>query len=225
MVVDGSPVIDDRLGLEHGVERLDREDFVADAGAERLDELVLPGGARLDEAAAAAAEPAPVADGVRGHLGAVVHPHELRCGAALTDDLVEHPHRVVGVDRAGNTDRQGLAGVLIDHVEQLQRAAVDGRVELEVQRPDVIRALRPQPLRGHSRVAKAKPFPFALRHAQALLAPQPLNLLAVHRPALVADSAPGQPVTPTRVLRGELPQPRAERVVALASATMIVALG
>src|SRR6266566_3975114 len=169
--------------------------------------------------------PAPVADGVRGHLGAVVHPHELRCGAALTDDLVEHPHRVVGVDRAGNTDRQGLAGVLIDHVEQLQRAAVDGRVELEVQRPDVIRALRPQPLRGHSRVAKAKPFPFALRHAQALLAPQPLNLLAVHRPALVADSAPGQPVTPTRVLRGELPQPRAERVVALASATMIVALG
>ena len=31
VVVDGSPVIDDRLGLEHGVERLDREDFVADA--------------------------------------------------------------------------------------------------------------------------------------------------------------------------------------------------
>ena len=64
VVVDGSPVIDDRLGLEHGVERLDREDFVADAGAKRLDERVLPGGARLDEAAAAAAEPAPVADGV-----------------------------------------------------------------------------------------------------------------------------------------------------------------
>ena len=38
-----------------GVERLDREDFVADAGAERLDERVLPRGARLDEAAAAAA--------------------------------------------------------------------------------------------------------------------------------------------------------------------------
>src|SRR5436190_10604682 len=52
--------------------------------------------------------------------GPFVHPHELRCGAALTDDLVEHPHGVVGVDRASNTDRQGLPGVLVDDVEQLQ---------------------------------------------------------------------------------------------------------
>ena len=68
----------------------------------------------------AAAEAAPVADGVRGHLGAVVHPHELRGGAALADDLVEHPDGVVGVDRARDADRQGLAGVLVDDVEQLQ---------------------------------------------------------------------------------------------------------
>ena len=85
--------------------------------------------------------------GVRGHLGAVVHPHELRAGAALADDLVEHADGVVGVDRAGDPDRQGLAGVLVDDVEQLQRAAVGRGVELEVQRPDVVRPLRPQPLR------------------------------------------------------------------------------
>jgi hypothetical protein len=42
--------------------------------SERLDERVLPGRARLDEAATAAAEPAPVPEGVRGHLGAVIHP-------------------------------------------------------------------------------------------------------------------------------------------------------
>jgi hypothetical protein len=57
LVVDLSPVIYDRLRLEHGVERLDGEHFVADAGAERLDERVLPRGSGLDEASARAAEP------------------------------------------------------------------------------------------------------------------------------------------------------------------------
>ena len=52
VVVDGSPVSDDRLRLEHGVECLDREHFVADAGAERLHERVLPRRAALDEAEA-----------------------------------------------------------------------------------------------------------------------------------------------------------------------------
>ena len=101
----------------------------------------------------AAAEAAPVAEGVRGHLGAVVHPHELGGGAALADDLVEHPDGVVGVDRAGDADRQGLAGVLVDDVQQLQRPAVDGRVELEVQRPDVVGPLGPQPL-GRARSSR-----------------------------------------------------------------------
>jgi hypothetical protein len=55
VVVDGSPVSDDRLRLEHGVACLDREHLVADAGAERLDERVLPRRAGLDEAAASCA--------------------------------------------------------------------------------------------------------------------------------------------------------------------------
>ena len=99
VVVDVFPVIYDRLRLDHRVERVDREHLVADAGAERLHERVLPRGARLDEAALGPAEAAPVPQGVGGHLGAVVHPDELRAGAALADDLVEHPGRVVGVDR------------------------------------------------------------------------------------------------------------------------------
>ena len=43
VVVGLSPVIYDRLRLEHRVERLDGEHLVADARAERLDERVLPG--------------------------------------------------------------------------------------------------------------------------------------------------------------------------------------
>src|SRR5471032_1973523 len=72
----------------------------------------------LDEAAAGTAEPAPVADGARGHLRAVVHPAELGCAAAFTDDLVEHSHGVIGVDRTGDADRECLAGVLVNDVQQ-----------------------------------------------------------------------------------------------------------
>jgi hypothetical protein len=62
--------------------------------------------------------------------GRVVHPYELRRGAALADDLVEHPHGVIGVDRAGDADRERLAGVLVDDVEQLQRPAVGRSVDV-----------------------------------------------------------------------------------------------
>ena len=109
--------------------------------------------------------------------------------AALADDLVEHADGVVGVDRAGDPDREGLAGVLVDDVEQLQRPAVDGGVELEVERPDVVGPLGPQPRRRHGRLAEPLALPLPLRHPQALLAPQPLDLLAVHRPALLAQAA------------------------------------
>jgi hypothetical protein len=61
VVVDGSRVSGDRLASSTGVECPDREHLVADAGAERLHERVLPRGARLEEAALGPAEAAPVA--------------------------------------------------------------------------------------------------------------------------------------------------------------------
>jgi hypothetical protein len=66
-------------------------------------------------------------------------------------------------------------------VQQLQRPAVGGRIELEVQRPDMIRAFRSQPHSRDRRVTDPEAFPLALRHPQALFAPQPLDLLAVDR--------------------------------------------
>jgi len=122
------------------------------------------GGARLDESALGPTDAAPVAQGVGGHLGAVVHPDELRAGAALADDLVEHPGRVVGVDRAGHPHRRRLAGVLVDDVEQFQHAAVAGGVELEVQGPDMVGALGSQPLGGHGGLAEPLPLAFPLPH-------------------------------------------------------------
>ena len=48
----------------------------------------------------------------------------------------------VGVDGAIHDDGWALAGELVDDVEQLQGAAVDGDVELEVHRPQSVRADR-----------------------------------------------------------------------------------
>ena len=45
----------------------------------------------------------------------------------------------------GGHDRERLPRVLVDDVEQLQDPPVRGLVELEVQRPNVVRPLGPQP--------------------------------------------------------------------------------
>lgn len=47
-----------------------------------------------------------------------------------------------GVEPPTALDRQRLPGELVDHVEQVQQAAVGRLIELEIQRPDV-RAARP----------------------------------------------------------------------------------
>ena len=41
------------------------------------------------------------------------------------------------------TDRQADAAVFIDHVQELEHAAIHGLIELEVDRPDVVRVFGP----------------------------------------------------------------------------------
>jgi hypothetical protein len=55
--------------------------------------------------------------------------------------------QVISGAGAGHAHREGLAGVLIDDVGQLQPASISGLVELEVDRPDLVGALGPPPLR------------------------------------------------------------------------------
>jgi dienelactone hydrolase len=67
---------------------------------------------------------------------------ECRAGPAEVD----HP---IGIDAALRFHRERLAGELVDDVEQLDRAAVVGDVELEVERPYVIWALRAEAIARH----------------------------------------------------------------------------
>ena len=127
---------------------------------------------------------------------------------------------MVGVDRPCDLGRQRLAGVLVNDVQQLHGSPVGCGVELEIQRPDVVGPLRTKTDGRHERGADPLPFAFAGRHPQPLLTPQPLDLLAVHQPALVADSRPREPVAPARMLPRELPQPDAQRFVAIVAVAL-----
>ena len=73
-------------------------------------------------------------------------------------------------------------------------------------------------------LAEPLPLAFPLRHPEAFLAPQALDLLAVHGPALRADGAPGEAVAPARMLRREPAQPLAQRIIAIGIIARLVAL-
>jgi hypothetical protein len=83
-------------------------------------------------------EPTPVAQGVGGELGPVIAANERRCGATIGHDRVERVDGGVGVDRVGDHIREGLAGELVDDVEDLDCAASGGGVELVVERSHMI---------------------------------------------------------------------------------------
>jgi hypothetical protein len=132
---------------------------------------------------------------------------------ALGDEALQRGDRLVGVDASVTLDRQRLAGELVDDMQQLQDPPVGGLIELEVQRPHVIRLLGAQPLgrdgRGPEPLALAAP----LRHPQALLAPQPLRALAMQHPSLFEQPLMRTAIPPPRTIARDLPQLRAQRRV------------
>jgi len=80
--------------------------------------------------------------------------------------------------------------VLVDNIEQLQHPAIGRLVELEVECPDLARALRPQALRPQALRRgggdlQALALVALTRDAQPFLTPEPLHVLAVHGPSLL----------------------------------------
>ena len=84
----------------------------------------------IDVAGAGAAEAAPVAQCVGRELRTVVAADEAGMDATTPDDAVEDGHGGIGVDRVGDEVGQRLPGELVDHVEELEDAAVGHDVEL-----------------------------------------------------------------------------------------------
>ncbi len=101
--------------------------------------------------------------------------------------------------------QQRFTGVFVDHRGNLDRLAVGGGVELEVDRPHHVRGI------GLNRRDRRHPGPLARRdhlHLQSLFAPQAMDLLLVDLAALVvAQRGPGAPEPMARVFRGVGTQP------------------
>ena len=142
VVVVLAPVADHHPRLGQAGELLDVEQLVAHAGVEALDERVLPRRAGLDERRPGPRELTPV-PGARARSSPGRCPSAGSSGrAALGDQPLQRRDDRVGVDAALDQHHQRLAGELVDDVEQLQRPPVGGLVELEVERPHVVRAAR-----------------------------------------------------------------------------------
>jgi hypothetical protein len=137
----------------------------------------------------------------------------MRRGAALARQRVEHADGVVGGDVARDQHGQRFAGELVDDVEQLDPAAGERLIELEVDRPHVIGPLGPEPVRRDRRFAQALAFAAPGRDPQAFLAPQPLHPLAVHAPALADQPRMRAPIAPPGPLHGDHAQRRPQRAV------------
>ena len=123
--------------------------------------------------------------------------------AAQDEQVREH---VDDVDRAQlplHPDGQALAGELVDDVEHPVLAPVMRAVLDEVVGPDVVRALRPQP--DARAVVEPEPAPLGLppRHLEPLPPPDPLDPLAVHRPARIPQQGGDPAVAVAAVAGGE----------------------
>src|ERR1700682_474661 len=142
---------------------------------------------------------------LRNQLRAVVHPQHPRWAARRSEHVLELGDEALGGDRALHQMQQRNPGVLVDHRGDLDRLAVDGGVELEVDRPHHVRRV------GGDRWDRGHPGPFAWAvhpHLQALLTPEPVDLLLVDLTALVvAQRRPRTPEPMARVFRGVRTQP------------------
>jgi hypothetical protein len=108
-----------------------------------------------------------------------------------------------------NDDRRTFAGVLVDDVQQLQRATIDGRVELEVERPKDVRSDRTHRTNCDADTA-VRLLPLAIRHFQSFLTPEAMHSLVVDLPAVATELLRGAPPAPPRSPSREPAQPRAE---------------
>lgn len=142
-VVLDPPIVSKDLHLGQRMEHFAGEELAPKTPVERLADPVLPRRTRIDERGIHTGETAPIAHRVRGHLRTVVHPDMRRYASGLGDDPLEHPDQLIRGTGPKCLRRKGLSGELIDDTEKPHLAAVDRGIDLEVQRPHLVRIRGP----------------------------------------------------------------------------------
>ncbi len=192
------------------------EAFVPHPPLEALGEGVLGRLARRD---VAPVEPGRLGEGQDrrgGELRAVVA--DDRAGSAASGDQRVHLARHPLAREGGVRDRgQALLGDVVDDRQHPEAAAVRKLVVNEVGRPAAVGTIRLRDWRARHRDPTPRPAP---AYRQALLAVEPLGLLAVHRPALAAQKDMQAAVAKPSPLIRQFPQPRPQGVVVRASGSI-----
>ena len=186
VVVLQAPLLNEDLRLEERVEALPVEALISQLAVEGLDVAVLPGAAGLDEERPHPDPLQPAAHRPGGELGAVVAA-DVGGNATAHEELGETGEHLGGGQTAGDDDGEALARVLIDDGQELEDTAVSGALEEEVVGPDVVGTLRTAAHDGAVGQPEAAPFRLLGRHLQPLLAPETLDSLVVHLPALLSQ--------------------------------------
>jgi hypothetical protein len=138
-------------------------------------------------------------------LGAVIAADERRSWVEA-GELLQHSHHVLGLADSPHADRQAQTAVLVDHVQEFQPPAIGGGVELEVHRPHLVRVCGL--VTPHGAVGGTSPLLLSgSGPLQALLPPEPMHPLVVHRPALAPQHAVRHAPAPADVLGCDLPEP------------------
>ena len=198
-----SPAFDHHLGLAERVEDLAVQQFVAQAGVERLHIAVLPGAARRDVGRLGADRRDPTPHRLGHELGAVVRA-DVSGHAAQDEQVGKHVDHVGRLELAPDPDGQALVGELVDDVQQPELASVMRAVLDEVVAPDVVRPLRPQPDAGPVGQPQPPALWLARRHLQPLPAPDPLHPLVVHQPTRIPQQGGDLAIAVAPILPGQL---------------------
>lgn len=214
MVVLAQPLIDDGLSLPGGSEPFGIQDLPAQGAIEPFVVAVLPWRARIDLNGFDADPEKPVLEWSRAELRAVVGTQVFRFVATeqqrikgLQDFCRAHPCR--------NLHAQRFAGVLVQHGQHLVASPVAQPVVDEVDRPDMVRVLRPQADNRCIVVIKPLAAFVPMRQLQAFLAPDSLDLLVIDGPAFGSQELADLAVAVAAILFGKTDQGQPQVILAL----------
>ncbi len=124
-VVLPAPAVGQALGFRHRGKQFGVEEFIPEPAVERLCKAVLPWGSWLDVGGRGAAVFAPTPQSMGDELRTVVAANERWCWIEA-GELLQHRHHILGLAAPPHPDGQAEAAVRVDHVQELEPAAVSG---------------------------------------------------------------------------------------------------
>ena len=141
LVVVFAPRLNDGACLGERSEPFHAQALVAKAAVEALVGAVLPGFAWVDERSLDTFARHPAQERARDELGTIVAAQVVR-SATEAHEARQHLDDASRANSGADVDRQAFAGPFVVNGQTLQRASARERVEDEVDRPNVIRAVR-----------------------------------------------------------------------------------